>query len=101
MNDFDEQINNAFYGVGQAITPDAIRFMQTFNRMAKGTVYTCVTAWQKGDSIYACIKKPHADGGTEDGIQRCAVDSDYEAKALSMIDYYDNPPKTLRPAPEK
>lgn len=89
MSDFDTQINDAFYGTGKPITPECLLFRETFNRVAKGTPFSCVIAWLHEDGhITANIRKTVADGAIE-GLRGCDVQADYEATAKWIIADFD------------
>ena len=98
-NDFDTQINYAFHGFNpdgtpKPITSEAMLFRETFNRVAKGTRFDCLTAWQEGSTVWASIREHEADSIIT-GVQGCTVASDYEAAARRMIAHcesHDNAP---------
>jgi hypothetical protein len=88
MSDFDNQITDAFYGAGKPITTECLLFRETFNRVAKGTPFTCVLAWLHNGRIVANIRKTLADGAIE-GLRGCALQADYETRALGILADFD------------
>lgn len=95
MDDFDNQIEDTFHGIGQPRTEQAGAFLSAVQRACEGTKYTALTAWEQ-DGVNVCIEYP--DGQyTASGIlwisqpEGWRVDDQARAAMSAFIERVESP----------